>query len=377
MTHRPQDTVGINADLLTVGELLAVPELRLVLVAGQAGVARPVRWTHATELVDPAAYLRGRELVLTLGSALVDDTACARFAAALRSSGVSAIAFGLDDVLPRAPAALREQCDRWGLPLLEVPRSVPFLTISEYVAERLVAHRTEGLSRDLDERLAGSLLDLVWRDIASTAALDAQLAAAGLRGRPLLVVALSPLTTVPTLVGPLLVGRGDDVLWLVVDGQDEAPVLGSGQAAGLSRPQEPGQLRLALREARAALELGLQRGHPVTADALTSFDGLLDRLPDALLAPFAAQLAAPLAEHDAQQDGQLLPTLAAFLDADGSVTVTARALFLHVNSVRHRLLRIAQVTGRDPLDFADRVALTVALRAWSTGGLSRSGAPPG
>lgn len=161
MTHRPQDTVGINADLLTVGELLEVPELRLVLVAGQAGVARPVRWTHATELVDPAAYLRGRELVLTLGSALVDDTACARFAAALRSSGVSAIAFGLDDVLPRAPAALREQCDRWELPLLEVPRSVPFLTISEYVAERLVAHRTAGLSRDVDERLAGSLLDLV------------------------------------------------------------------------------------------------------------------------------------------------------------------------------------------------------------------------
>jgi len=254
---------------------------------------------------------------------------------------------------------------------------VPFLTISEHIAERLVARRTEGLSRDRDERLAGTVLDLVRRDIATAAALDGQLGAAGLRGRALLVLALPPLTTLPTSAGPFLVGRSDDVLWLVVDAQDGAPVLVAGQAAGLSRRQEPGQLRLALREAHASLELGLQRGRPVAADALTTFDGLLDRLPNALLAPFAAQLAGPLAEHDAQHDGQLLPTLAAFLDADGSVTVTARALFLPVNSVRHRLLRIAQVTGRDPLDFADRVALTVALRAWSAGGLTRSGETPG
>jgi len=50
---------------------------------------------------------------------------------------------------------------------------------------------------------------------------------------------------------------------------------------------------------------------------------------------------------------------------------------VHVNSGRHRLLRVAQVTGRDPLDFADRVALTVALRAWSAGALTRSGETQG
>ncbi|MEZ0076487.1 DNA-binding PucR family transcriptional regulator [Planotetraspora sp. GP83] len=50
-----------------------------------------------------------------------------------------------------------------------------------------------------------------------------------------------------------------------------------------------------------------------------------------------------------------------FLDCDGSVGATSRALFLHVNSLRHRLARIEAVTGRNPLRFEDRVALAVAM----------------
>ncbi|HEY5185304.1 MAG TPA: helix-turn-helix domain-containing protein, partial [Actinomycetes bacterium] len=42
----------------------------------------------------------------------------------------------------------------------------------------------------------------------------------------------------------------------------------------------------------------------------------------------------------------------------------ARALYLHPNSLRHRLGRIAELTGRNPLDFGDRVALTIGLWAW-------------
>jgi hypothetical protein len=43
----------------------------------------------------------------------------------------------------------------------------------------------------------------------------------------------------------------------------------------------------------------------------------------------------------------LLTTAAAYLDAGGAVESTARTLFLHPNTVRYRLRRIAQVCGRD------------------------------
>jgi len=61
--------------------------------------------------------------------------------------------------------------------------------------------------------------------------------------------------------------------------------------------------------------------------------------------------------------GDLLATLTAYLDASGSIEGAARALFVHANTVRYRLRRVAQLTGFAPTDprgaFALRVALTL------------------
>ena len=61
--------------------------------------------------------------------------------------------------------------------------------------------------------------------------------------------------------------------------------------------------------------------------------------------------------------GDLLATLTAYLDASGSIEGAARALFVHANTVRYRLGRVAQLTGFAPTDprgaFALRVALTL------------------
>jgi purine catabolism regulator len=60
----------------TVSEVLALPALRQGrphVVAGSAGLDRPVRWAHVAEVADIAHLLRGGELVLTTGVALPDD----------------------------------------------------------------------------------------------------------------------------------------------------------------------------------------------------------------------------------------------------------------------------------------------------------------
>lgn len=56
-------------------------------------------------------------------------------------------------------------------------------------------------------------------------------------------------------------------------------------------------------------------------------------------------------------------TLRVFLAANGSLIDTARKLFLHSNTVRHRLTRIGQITGRNPLNFEDQAAFMIGLRA--------------
>jgi hypothetical protein len=57
----------------------------------------------------------------------------------------------------------------------------------------------------------------------------------------------------------------------------------------------------------------------------------------------------------------LLETVAAFLDAGGALEATARALFVHANTVRYRLRRVAEVCGELPADPRGALTLRVAL----------------
>jgi PucR C-terminal helix-turn-helix domain/GGDEF-like domain len=59
--------------------------------------------------------------------------------------------------------------------------------------------------------------------------------------------------------------------------------------------------------------------------------------------------------------GELLETLDAFLTHGGALEATARALFVHPNTVRYRMRRVAEITGYAPLNPRDAFALRVAL----------------
>ena len=56
----------------------------------------------------------------------------------------------------------------------------------------------------------------------------------------------------------------------------------------------------------------------------------------------------------------LSETLDAYLDAGGAIEACARKLFVHPNTVRYRLRRIADFTGRDPMVPRDAYVLRVA-----------------
>ena len=94
---------------------------------------------------------------------------------------------------------------------------------------------------------------------------------------------------------------------------------------------------------------------PVYADAL---------LPERTLAGDGT--ARRVLRHDAygalvKAGGGLLETLDAFFAAGGVLESAARELFVHPNTVRYRLKRVAEVTGLSPLDGRDAFALRIAL----------------
>lgn len=57
----------------------------------------------------------------------------------------------------------------------------------------------------------------------------------------------------------------------------------------------------------------------------------------------------------------LLATVDAYLAAGGALEPTARNLFVHPNTVRYRLHRVADLTGRDPWDPRDLLVLQTAV----------------
>ena len=56
---------------------------------------------------------------------------------------------------------------------------------------------------------------------------------------------------------------------------------------------------------------------------------------------------AKLAEYDRERGAALLPTLEEFLGRRGNISATSDALFVHPNTLRQRLRRIADLTGID------------------------------
>ncbi|MFG2714402.1 PucR family transcriptional regulator [Streptomyces goshikiensis] len=124
-------------------------------------------------------------------------------------------------------------------------------------------------------------------------------------------------------------------------------------------------LRGALEEARHARRVAAARPGRVCAAGhheLASHVLLLPFVPDDVRRAFTARLLDPLRDYDRRHRAELIPTLEAFLDCDGSWTRCATRLHLHVNTLRYRVGRIEQLTGRDLSRLEDKLDFFLALR---------------
>ena len=136
--------------------------------------------------------------------------------------------------------------------------------------------------------------------------------------------------------------------------------------AGVSRVASSiPSLRLAVSQAQDALELGKRisgRPSPYYYDELGLFrllSGLRDRDE---LKRFYQETMGTLVEYDAAHHSDLVPTLDAFFAENANASQTARALFIHRNTLNYRLQRIVEITNLDLNDAEARLAFQLALR---------------
>jgi len=135
---------------------------------------------------------------------------------------------------------------------------------------------------------------------------------------------------------------------------------------GVSRPARASTLRRAFTEAQTAHRLGpnAHSGQIHRYDELVLHRLLMPLLqagPD--LANFVESELGDLVRYDQEHRSELLRTLDAYLQTNGSKAATAEMLFLQRRSVYYRLTRIEQLLGRS-IDAPDqRMQMYLALRA--------------
>ncbi len=366
---------------LSVKSLIA--ELGLELASGHESADGHVRWVHSSELHDPTPWLRGGELLLTTGMQLDGPKVQRELIERLADHDIAGLGFGTGFAHKRVPAALLTAARKRSFPVFEVPYELPFIAITERVFAQLVNERYEMLQRSMaGDVLAEALTGHLYPD-----ELQARLRPFGI-GEQVAVLAFAledPSAGASLLERTLerrhvrsLVAIRAGLLCAVIDADKRDPIglarairaelrtrFGETRAAA-SRAAPTHSLRLSFHEARCALEaVRLANGSAPEVASYTdlgAFQLLLSLQDDDALISYCRGVLGPVEQGDGDYGEELLRSLDVFIEHNGHWEKAANALFCHRHTLRYRVRRVEQLTGRNFASARDRIEFWLALR---------------
>ena len=131
-----------------------VKEAGLTLVCGEQSAQAHVRWVHSTELTDPTPWLKGGELLLTMGIQLDGPKAQRELIDRLAGHEIAGLGFGTGFTHRKLPAALVTAARKRDFPLFEVPYELPFIAITERAFAQLVGRALRNAAAEHGRRRA-------------------------------------------------------------------------------------------------------------------------------------------------------------------------------------------------------------------------------
>ncbi|HXR13359.1 MAG TPA: PucR family transcriptional regulator [Solirubrobacteraceae bacterium] len=339
-----------------------------------------------------AAHAFRRELDPTLVATLREEVVTRARSASQRGfmPQISELA-GRAIALP-VPSGSQATASSW---LIAVPESDSVAEFERFLAHHAVmvvalAQMRERVVSETERRLAGDVLSLVLGGRINAEDIAVRLAPFEIAGEAavLLLAVEQPealeaelgrilgelgakalVATVPTarrrLLCAVLAGVADP-LALAASARDQLAAGGHSARAAVSQRAPVHALRRSFHEARCALEIGgLANGSaPAVASAedLGAYRLLLSLQDDDGLRQYCDDVLTPIERSRTGNSEELLRSLEAFLEHNGSWEAAARALFCHRHTLRYRISRIEELTGRRLDRVENRIEFWLALR---------------
>ncbi len=159
---------------------------------------------------------------------------------------------------------------------------------------------------------------------------------------------------------------GMDPVELAREAREALGGSGDPPRAAASRAEAVGALRRSFNEARCALEAAaLANGSAPEVASYRDMGAsqlLLNLQDDEALALYCQSVLGPLEDDSGEYGEELIRSLEAFIEQNGQWEKAARQLFCHRHTLRYRIRRVEELTGRDLGNARDRIDFWLALR---------------
>ncbi len=168
----------------------------------------------------------------------------------------------------------------------------------------------------------------------------------------------------------LIPGMEEDSLFALAERVSErvsGELAGAPVRIGVGRSVAGGEARRSYHEARCTLEavsMGLsgRDARIATYRDLGSFQLLLSLQDDEALKLFCDSVLGPIQHSEGYYGGELMRSLEAFIEENGQWERAAKRLYCHRHTLRYRIRRVEELTGRDLSSARDRIEFWLALR---------------
>ncbi|MGE7768183.1 PucR family transcriptional regulator [Peribacillus sp. NPDC096540] len=370
---------------LTVEKALKLPALNQVeVIGGKQGLARVINSVSIMDHPDISWIKRG-ELLLTTGYVFKDDrNAQINLVRELSKRGSAGLAIKIKRFLSTIPPGMVEEANKYKFPLLEIPYETPlsdllFSFTHELVNKEKVKNNGKGSFEIFHSLLNGE---------GRSSYFIPQLQEFGFNpDRPYILLLLNKTKEEGDSFFPIdrmleklnHTEKKDFKYWYIdFDGQliilqgkgmvtDECLLLQAERIAvllegliskdhpsssismGLSKvKKEIYKMKEGFIEAKKAIQLG-SRVNPANINDYASLevDDLINQIPKDAITQYVVSMIQPIIIYDRENEGELLKTLETYLSSRGKIEDTARALFVHRNTVKFRLSRIEDLLGVD------------------------------